>query len=386
MLFALTENLWDSLEEASGKSIRSIMSMWTLKKGYPLISVTSRQDGSKRILTLSQEKFSADGQLNADDQQSTWLIPISIITQNNPKPIKILLENRTQEVIIENVEANEWVKLNAGMTTLSRIIYSSELLEKFKESVVDKSLSAIDRLNLQNDLFAFVKNGKVSSDRYLKFIESYQNETSYPVWDSILSSLSQFNNILAHTDFQEVFYVYVRNLLSKIYDRIGMKPVAGETHQDSLLRTKIIALLVAVEDPRVMKEAKSQFECHCSKISSITPNLRLSIYKAVAKDCDEKTWKKLFKLFEDSDLHEEKNRISNSLGASKNADRLREVINFAMSDAIRSQDVVSILAHMASHKLGREIVWQYFKKNHNLFIKKYHSGPLMRHLVKVNRV
>ena len=178
---AVTEDLWDSLEEASKKPVRSIMSTWTRQKGYPVINVTSKQDGSNRVLALSQEKFSIDGQLSEKDQKTKWLVPLSIKTQNNPKPIKILLESRSQEVVIENVEQNEWVKLNLGMTSFCRINYSIELLEQFQQSIVDKTLNSIDRLNLQNDLFALVQCGKISSERLLNLMESYQLEDQYPV-------------------------------------------------------------------------------------------------------------------------------------------------------------------------------------------------------------
>lgn len=34
--------------------------------------------------------------------------------------------------------------------------------------------------------------------------------------------------------------------------------------------------------------------------------------------------------------------------------------------------------------VGREIAWNYYKKNHDLFVKKYQSGLLIRHLVTVS--
>lgn len=40
---------------------------------------------------------------------------------------------------------------------------------------------------------------------------------------------------------------------------------------------------------------------------------------------------------------------------------------------------VSIAIH---NKTGREIAWSYFKESHDVFRKKYHSGPLVWRLVK----
>ena len=328
---AVTEDLWDSLEEASKKPVRSIMSTWTRQMGYPVINVTSRQDGSNRVLTLTQEKFSIDGVLSEKDQQAKWLVPVNIITQANPKPVKVLLENRSQEVILEGIEPNEWVKLNPGMTSFFRVNYPSEMLELFLPAITDKSLSGIDRLNIQNDLYALMRSGKVSSDRILKLMEAYQLEDQYVVWDSIIDCLASFNRVLAYTDFQEVFQLYACKLLAKIYSKIGSKPVPGEDHQVALLRSRVFGLLVSCRDPQILQEAKSQFESHLSKLTQIPADLRSSIYRAVASDCDEKTFESFFQLYRESDLQEEKNRLVCSLGASKDPARLQRVIDFAMS-------------------------------------------------------
>ena len=36
-----------------------------------------------------------------------------------------------------------------------------------------------------------------------------------------------------------------------------------------------------------------------------------------------------------------------------------------------------------SNKVGREIAWNYYKENHEVFTRKYQSGRLLRNLVKV---
>ena len=56
-----TEDLWASLETASGKPVGKVMTTWTSQMGFPLIHVESRVEAGKKILTLTQEKFNADG-------------------------------------------------------------------------------------------------------------------------------------------------------------------------------------------------------------------------------------------------------------------------------------------------------------------------------------
>ena len=51
---------------------------------------------------------------------------------------------------------------------------------------------------------------------------------------------------------------------------------------------------------------------------------------------------------------------------------------------MRSQDAVFVLAAMSiNNKVARDVVWNYFKENHNVFRKKYETGALICRLVKV---
>ena len=40
---AATEDLWESLATASGKPVDMVMSTWTKKMGYPVLTVTAKQ-------------------------------------------------------------------------------------------------------------------------------------------------------------------------------------------------------------------------------------------------------------------------------------------------------------------------------------------------------
>ena len=53
-----TEDLWASLETASGKPVGKVMTTWTSQMGFPIVHVDSMTDGDgKTVLTLNQEKL-----------------------------------------------------------------------------------------------------------------------------------------------------------------------------------------------------------------------------------------------------------------------------------------------------------------------------------------
>lgn len=57
-----TEDLWSALEEASNKPVGAVMSSWTKQMGFPVVRIQAvHQEGTDLKLTLSQDKFCADG-------------------------------------------------------------------------------------------------------------------------------------------------------------------------------------------------------------------------------------------------------------------------------------------------------------------------------------
>ena len=345
----LTEDLWVALQEASQKQVANVMSTWTKQKGFPVIKVSSRQDGDSRILTLTQEKFCADGHLPQSETNILWKIPVSISTSANPKvsALETLLESHSVELRIPNVTSGQWVKLNPGTVGFYRVQYSPEMLNSLLPAIKDKTLPTLDRLGLQNDLFAMVQAGRTPTVEILKLLQAFSDEDNYTVWSSINTCLGKLNMILSYTDSQPLFHNFGRKLLAKTYSKLGWQPVIGESHLDTLLRNMTINRLATFEDPLVLSEAKKRFEAHCNGTHVIPDDLRSAVYRSVAINCDDKTFDLLFKvllfddlnkiiffcfkIYRDADLQEEKDRVSRALGAVKDEDRIRKVLEFSLS-------------------------------------------------------
>ena len=58
----------------------------------------------------------------------------------------------------------------------------------------------------------------------LKLLQSYTNETSFTVWDSITDTLSFINLLLGSTDFLPAFQSYALTLLGPVMSRLGWTP------------------------------------------------------------------------------------------------------------------------------------------------------------------
>ena len=241
------------------------MASWTKQKGFPLISVSQRQDGDSRILKLTQSKFTADGKVPESEKDTTWMVPLTVITSSSPKTpvLTTVLSSASSEFVLPNVTASEWVKLNQDSVGVFRVQYSPEMLHDLLPAVESKTLQPIDRLTLHTDLFALVRAGKNSTVEVLRLLEAYKEEEEYSVWSGISSALSQISLILDYTDFKESYNVWGRRLLAPLFAKVGWQPKAeGEKHTDALLRALTLGRLAAYGEPTVLEEARKRFDAH----------------------------------------------------------------------------------------------------------------------------
>lgn len=377
---AITEELWECLEEASKKPVGTIMPTWILQMGFPKVKILKNvQEETGRRLVLQQTKFTANGSV---DDKSMWKIPISISTLKSKNAFTTVLDQREMEVFIEGVSDTDWIKVNPGTIGFYRTQYPPEMLEKFIPAIKDFTLPPLDRLGLHDDLFALVQNGSTSTVESLKLIDAYRNEDNFTVWSSICTSLSKLKNILSHTDLTDKFNAYGISIFAPLADKLGWESKPNENHLETLLRSLILSRLISFNDQKTCDEANKRFYLHKEGKQTLPADLRMACYRAVLQQADEKVYEEMLNLYRSTDLHEEKDRISRALGSINDVTLLQKVIQFAMSEEVRAQDAVFVIASVAINPAGRDTAWTFFKENWKILLNQYSGGFLLTRLVK----
>lgn len=253
----MTEDLWEALEKASNKPVAKVMSTWIKQMGFPVVNVSSKQIGDDRVLTLTQEKFCADG---SQAKNIFWMIPITVSTSKSPKEIELttILENESMEITLKNIKTTDWVKLNPGTIGYYRTKYVGNMLEMIVPSIRDMTLPPLDRLGLLDDLFALVQTGQTSTVECLKLIDAYRNEDNYVVWSSITNCIVKLQILFSHTDLDKKFNLFGCRLYRPIAERLGWESKPGESHLDTLLRSLVLNRLVSFNCNTTIAEAKKR--------------------------------------------------------------------------------------------------------------------------------
>jgi len=377
-----TEDLWAALGEASGKPVQEIMSTWTKQMGFPVLKVSEKKEGSKRIIKLAQEKFCASGPVQGDSP--TWLVPVSVSTASSPDKavLRTVLDTASVEVTVDNVDDQDWLKLNVGAVGFYRTQYSAMMLESLLPGIRNGTLPPRDRLGLENDLFALARAGVASTVDVLKVAEAFVNESNYTVWSDLTTNLGSISIILQYTDLHDDYKAFNRKLYAGIGAKLGWDPKEGESHLDSMLRGLVIGRLGRTGDEATVEEARKRFAAHLDGSQTLPADLRGPVYSIVLSTGGEEEYNRLLKLLEATDLQEEKVRILRSLGSAKDEALIQRTLNFSLSESVRSQDTVFVIGGVTGTVQGREAAWQFVKDMWETLHKRYQGGFLLARLVK----
>ena len=375
---ARTEHLWAALEAASARPVTAIMDSWVKQTGYPLLQVEAERGDSEVRLNLSQRRFLYDHLLSEDDEdQTTWQVPISVITARSAETAAQLMDGPRASVSLRNDPPShplDWIKVNAGETGFFRVNYSPAEWDRLGSAVKTLELPAADRLGLQNDAFALMRAGFIPAIIYLSLIEAYTDEDDVSVWSDLSGNLRSLEALLLDAPFLSRFNAFARSLFSGIIQRVGWDARPGELHLDSLLRSTVLGQAGSYGDRDILVEAEKRFARLTGDFGSLHPDIRGTVYNLAAEQGDRSTYDRLWDLEKRANLHEERMRLLGALTRFRQPELIQETLERSLSPEVRSQDTPMVVVSAAANRHGRDLTWQWAKDNWAELDRRYARG------------
>jgi puromycin-sensitive aminopeptidase len=358
---AVTADLWRFLEEAANKPVRRIMSAWTSKPGFPLVTLTP--DGN-----ASQERFFASAN-EAKPDKTVWPIPLAF-TDSEHQTEPMLLEQASGPITVPLGQA-DWYKPNPGQTGFYIVNYQPDQIEHMSGPLLHGQLPAIDRLGMLLDIAALVGAGKLGSDQLLRVLANLQRETDYAVWNGMLDGVGNVMSI-ADGDLLDKLEHFTAWLVKPRATKLGWEPKADESYFDALLRPRLLGPAGKCGDAETIKEAQRRFAERGS--SPIPGDLRGTVYQISARFGDEATYEQLLQMYKQTELQEEGRRILAALTSFKDQKLIMRTLDLALSQDVRSQDSVIVIMHATANRNGHELGWQFIQDNWPELVKRYGGG------------
>ncbi len=343
-----TSDLWQALEEVSGRPVGSFMGRWTNSTGYPLVKVSYGD-----ILHLEQHRF----YLNPKSSKETTIWPIPLFSDLDIG--SDTFSHRSLNLNPANMPASPLI--NKGRRGFYRAIYDDRTISSLLTADQLSTLDDVDRLGLIADAFEASKGGYMHTVSALNMLPSFFNETSVVVWEAIASGLGGIKLAMNDNAVREGMKPFVRLLVSNEVGRLGLVAKKADSHFDKLLRPLIIGLSAGADEPAVLKEIKEIF--YSKKSEDIDPDIRGVVYVTIGRLGTKSDFELLVKMHKESDSPEEKLKLAAALTNFKQPELINKALAMIRSDDVRSQDIVYWLSYALSNHHGRDMAWQWLKDN-----------------------
>ena len=374
---ARTEDLWSALEQASGKPVSEIMGTWIKQTGYPLVQVNLDVTDGEATFRFAQNRFLYEHILNGTEEDGTlWQIPVGMLRRGSNAKIEFVMSEREVQSYLAGGYSmiQDWLKVNAGQSGFFRVNYPTREWDKLREVVRRLELPPIDRLGLQGDAYALSKAGYIPATLFLSLAEAYENEEDTIVWSDLSANLGGLEVAILKEDFLPELDTLGRQLFQKIAQKVGWDARPDEGHLESLRRSIVLGQAGWYGDPSVMAEAKERFQKYLNNPSSVHPDLRGVVFGLAGQQGDKSTYDTIWELAKRTELQEEKLRLVRALARFPQREFLETTLEHALSEYIRSQDTIALVVSVASNRIGRELAWEFVKKNWEEFDRRYGRG------------
>ena len=354
---ATTADLWNALENASGKPVGAISAAWTEQPGLPLVTVNTNCVNGRQVLTLSQERFS----INAPDAQPLfWKIPVALMHLAKPDAVAYALVDG-RSVSVPFGACGELVKANAGNFGYYRTAYEPALFQSLRQNLT--ALPAADQLNLLDDTWALADAGRVPTSDYLDLAQSLKGNKERAVVGQIISVFAYVDTLERGRTNRTAFREYARRWLRPEMDRLGWTPKPGDSPGDSLLRADLIQTLGNLEDPGVVAQARALYAKFLIRPSSLPADLRTPVLTIVGRYADRKTYDELHQLALKASDTGERQLYYRAMAGALDPELAILTLSISLTDETVPQETAYLVPQVAAAGEQPELAWDFTRRH-----------------------
>ncbi len=335
------EDLWASVQAASGMPVSRIMGEWVRKAGFPLVRVD--YTGGKLVFT--QRRFRLDGR----ETEDVWPIPLTF--EVNGKRKAVLFDEPELSVDAPGLES---LRLN-----LEHAGYYSVLCAPGVYPTVAKGFSKMspyDKGGFMNDLYLFIQAGKVGLETYYDFISLCSTETHPLVIETVVDQLSLLNAIANESP---TFRRRATEFAVAQADRLGLTAEKGEAPQESMARETVASVLARL-DTKYTDELASMFE----EYDTVDPTVRQATAVAYARTHGKEAYPRLLRMAKSSKSEIDRGKIYAALTSFKNPDLVEKTLELGISGEVSRSDSGPIIGRASSNPLARDVLWGWLQKRY----------------------
>ncbi|GAB3463628.1 M1 family metallopeptidase [Massilia terrae] len=358
-----SQDLWNALEQASGKPVGQLASDWTTQPGFPLIKVEQACENGKRMVTLSQQQFRVD---EPAAEQRLWHVPLQVGTVNG-RAIYTLLS--TASTTFEQGGCEGALVVDPYSVGFFRIQYDPQSFQALSAQAA--KLPDPTRLKLLTDTWALVSAGSLPLDSYLKLVRAYQHEPRLAVWQSIGGNLGALYRLADKEPEQALIARFINEFATPKMRELGWDERPGESAEDKRLRALLAMALAQTGDADAIAQARQRFARYLADPASVSPSMLEFVLRTTGRYADAATYDAIAKRTLEATNTEERNRLGRALTSVRDPALAARTLALALSSDLPP----SLAEHMVAD-VGREHTqqaWEFAVEHREALLKNLNA-------------
>ena len=348
-----TRDLWESLDDSSGRPVGEIMDTWILQGGYPRLTVRIEEDG----ISVEQERF-----LLIPDQSdgSSWKVPVQLRGMAGGEPFRVKVLMESSQVLVPVGGSVDWVFANAGGHGFYRSRYDEPALAALMDRL--HLLDPVERFVLVDDAWTFVEAGQAPVASFLAVASALKEEEEQAVWGALLGAVASIGHHLVTDEVRPRYERWVAGLLGPLAERLGWAPSVGESDLERRLRGRVIDSLGRLANlPDVVEQARSTYEQHAAEPTSVDPEVAGAVISVCAAHGDADTYERFLDRYRNARNPQESIKYLRALASFDSQEAVDRTFGLIADRTVRNQDTSWVLARMLANRVTGPYAWSKFR-------------------------
>jgi aminopeptidase N len=357
------EDFWTEMTRVTGKPVDQILRSFVDQPGIPLLSVETTTSSGATEIKLTQQRFWLTPPSAAPAAQ-TWTVPVCIKQGSDQPRCEVI--NRTTATL--RVTGRPPVFVNA----LSRGYYLSEYTPSYLATLAQSSagLTPAERLSLLGDEWRLVRSGRHDIGNYLNLAQAWASDTAPAVIEDIAGRIGYVASSIANPEERPAFQAWTKRRFGPALESVGLPGAASDSDDTQSRRAALLGIMGGTGDAAVTRRARELAEQYFVNPSSIPPTLVRQVLQVAAANGDAALYERyVAKLTATGAQPEEYNRFLNALTAFQEPALVKRTLEYALSDAVRSQDTPTLIAG-ALVSSQKDLAWDFVRERWSTIVNK----------------
>ena len=375
---AVAQDLWTELERASGQPVSAIAHDWFTQPGFPLITAKATHSDLRHLSIVQQRFFAMEP--SRPGPQLTWTVPLTIRFGNSKysQVHREIIKNPSTELGLPGDKEIDWICINADESGFFRTRYDANLQSRLL-SVASHHLNPAERIGFLNHLWALCLKGEAPINVFMDALCHFKGDSTRVVIEALTSYLETLSDQLVLSSDKKRFQKFVLNLLSPLWSRLGWDKKGPEDDEIRLSRASVLWALGSIaEEEEILSELPRKLTLFWGRTASVEPTLVEPVLRLSIRTDGGSLFKAYTEKITTAPTPEDRDRYLGALADYKKPELARKILEYTLSDNIRSQDFWRPVRLLLGNPWVQEETWLFVKENWELMRKKGGSVAAQR--------